>query len=80
MGWSSGSELAQEVWDAVYPHLPKKARQDVAQQIVEAFENHDADDWYATNENDEDLYWAAFKGKPRPGDDDFDESLADHDE
>ena len=47
MGWSSGSQLAEEVWRLVAPKLvhPVQEREEVANALIELFENHDADDW-----------------------------------
>lgn len=43
MGWASGSELAEEVWEAARPHISKKNRQKVANAIIDAFEDRDCD-------------------------------------
>ncbi len=43
MGWASGSELAEDVWEAVGKHLPKNRRQEIARRIVDLFERHDCD-------------------------------------
>ncbi|MCC2629472.1 MAG: hypothetical protein K0S14_3122 [Thermomicrobiales bacterium] len=45
MGWASGSYLAQELWDDIRKHIPKAKRAKVAEEIITAFENNDADDW-----------------------------------
>ncbi len=69
MGWSSGSELADEVWALVEKYIPSKNKSAVAKKIVSAFEDHDADDW----DREGPLMMDAFEGKPRPGDDDYEE-------
>ena len=43
MGWASGSELAEDVWDVVRPFIPMEERKKVARSIVQAFENRDCD-------------------------------------
>ena len=44
MGWASGSALAEDIWEAVAPHLRSKAvRQEVARAIIDAFEYVDCD-------------------------------------
>ena len=43
MGWGSGVEVAEEIWDGLKKHIPKEKRKVVAQIIVEAVENHDCD-------------------------------------
>jgi hypothetical protein len=45
MGWCSGSELAEEVWDKIQDFIPKVKRKKVARELVELFNNHDADCW-----------------------------------
>lgn len=45
MGWCAGSYIAQEVWDLVEEHIPKKKQKQIAQEIVKIFNEHDADDW-----------------------------------
>jgi hypothetical protein len=43
MGWASGSEIAEEVWGIVRAFVPVRKRKEVAQEIIEVFENEDAD-------------------------------------
>lgn len=44
MGWASGSELAERVWDAVRDHLPEgNTKRMTARKIIKAFESHDCD-------------------------------------
>ena len=58
MGWSSGSELAGNVWDLFRDFVPKKKRKKVAQELMGLFEDHDCD----TLQEAETLYSDA--GKP----------------
>jgi hypothetical protein len=43
MGWASGSELAEEVWELVREYIPKRKREQVAKDLVNIFEDHDCD-------------------------------------
>lgn len=43
MSWISGSDIAEDVWNAVKSHLPKKKRQGVAEEILAIFEGRDCD-------------------------------------
>ena len=43
MGWASGSQLAEDVWDIVRPVVPQKNRKELAIEIVRLFEDHDCD-------------------------------------
>ncbi|MCX6035002.1 MAG: hypothetical protein NTV38_08505 [Chloroflexi bacterium] len=43
MGWASGSQLAEDVWDVVRPAIPQKNRQELAVKIIRLFEDHDCD-------------------------------------
>lgn len=43
MGWASGSQLAQDVWDLIRPFLYVSERQRVARQLIDLFENMDCD-------------------------------------
>jgi hypothetical protein len=56
MGWSGGSGLAYQVWDAVKAHIPKYAKPKVARDIISAFEQQDAD----TMQEAEELWDAAY--------------------
>jgi hypothetical protein len=53
MGWSSGAELAEEVWGIVRGYVPKAKRKGIAIQIIDAFEDHDCDTM-----NDAETLWA----------------------
>lgn len=43
MGWASGSEIAEDIWKLVRVHIPRKERKDIANQIIEIFEDKDCD-------------------------------------
>lgn len=45
MGWASGSYLAQDLYATIRKHIPKDKREKVANAFIDAFEQHDADDW-----------------------------------
>jgi hypothetical protein len=45
MGWCEGSQLAEEVWEAVKPHIAKEHRCHMARKLLKMFEDHDADDF-----------------------------------
>lgn len=49
MGWASGSQLADEVWGIVREFVPHHKRRTIAREIIDVFENEDADAW---DEND----------------------------
>jgi len=46
MGWSSGEELANDVWNVVKDNIPKNKRQEVSKKIIVLFERYDVDDWW----------------------------------
>jgi hypothetical protein len=56
MGWASGSSLAENLWRGISPHIDIDQLQHVAQTIIDAFEDHDADDW----DYEGDLYQTAY--------------------
>ena len=43
MGWASGSELAENIWDTVSDYIPEKAKIKVAQNLIDIFEGRDCD-------------------------------------
>jgi hypothetical protein len=45
MGWSSGSGLAEELYEEIRKDIPVAKRKKIAEKIISAFENEDADDW-----------------------------------
>jgi len=45
MGWSSGSEMAERIWQKIKKEIPAGRLRKVAEVIVSEFEGGDADDW-----------------------------------
>lgn len=45
MGWASGSYFAEDLYRDIRNLIPKENRRCVANSIIAAFEQHDADDW-----------------------------------
>jgi len=43
MGWASGSELAESVWELFRKYVPEEERPRIAKQLIEAFRDHDWD-------------------------------------
>lgn len=43
MGWASGSELAENIWDEVRNFIPENKRERVAKKIWAFFEDFDCD-------------------------------------
>jgi len=43
MGWASGSELAQNLWDDIKKILTDEQKKKVKQAIIKNFENQDCD-------------------------------------
>ena len=43
MGWGSGSELAESIWNVVRPLTTPKNRKKVAKKLVDFFEEKDCD-------------------------------------
>lgn len=43
MGWASGSEIAENVWRVVRKYVPQEKRERVSNEIIDIFENEDAD-------------------------------------
>jgi hypothetical protein len=43
MGWASGEQLFADVWTRVRGYIPKAKRKEVLEEIIEAFEDRDAD-------------------------------------
>lgn len=52
MGWSNGMGLLAEIWEVIEPHLDKneEVRVSVCEQLIESFEEFDADDTSYLNE------------------------------
>lgn len=45
MGWCTGTEIAEEVWKRIKPHVPIKKHKEVTKALVDVFSEYDADDW-----------------------------------
>lgn len=45
MGWASGSGLAESIWLDIRDYIPDAKKKEVAKQIIDYFQDHDADDW-----------------------------------
>lgn len=43
MGWSSGAELADEIWEKVEPFIPSESRPAIAEDFIKMFERYDCD-------------------------------------
>jgi hypothetical protein len=44
MGWASGSQLAQDIWDVVRPYVPAgRRRMIVARSVIDRFQELDCD-------------------------------------
>jgi len=43
MGWASGSELAENLWDNLRPLIPAKNRKKAAKAVIAAVQDHDCD-------------------------------------
>lgn len=43
MGWASGSELAEGIWDDIKDVIPEKKKKKVARKIIERFQDNDCD-------------------------------------
>ena len=43
MGWASGSQLAEDVWDTIRPVIPPTNRKELAIAVVRLFADHDCD-------------------------------------
>lgn len=55
MGWGSGVDVAEDVWDLLKKYVPKNKRKEAARAVIEIFENHDCD----TLQDSEELMLAA---------------------
>jgi hypothetical protein len=60
MGWGSGSVVADAVWDVVKKYIPEEDHEEVADQLIEVFEDEDCDTmmestlWAIAGRSDED--------------------------
>lgn len=43
MGWASGEEIFWDVWRVVATEIKPERRKEVAEALIDIFENHDAD-------------------------------------
>ena len=43
MGWASGSEIAQKLWNKIEQYLPEKVKKELALDITNFFESEDCD-------------------------------------
>ena len=43
MGWSGGSLIAERVWQLVQVYVPGDCRERIAREIIDIFEDEDAD-------------------------------------
>lgn len=55
MGWCSGNELADVLYNAIRFYIPKEYRKEVASQFYEKFCDYDADDWDGTSKIELDI-------------------------
>lgn len=63
MGWATGSEIAEEVWNNIRSFINKDERTlaEVSKRIYEIFENRDADDWGYQLQHKDSLYYTYMK-------------------
>lgn len=47
MGWSSGSDIAEDIWRQVRKYVPDNKQKALARRIIKVFESHDADSFEA---------------------------------
>lgn len=43
MGWASGSELAEDLWNTIERYIPTQQKKRVATKIIDLFEMQDCD-------------------------------------
>lgn len=46
MGWASGSQIADEIWDCIKKDLPKAKKRKLARLLIDTFESFDCDTMY----------------------------------
>ena len=58
MGWASGSDIANKIWEKIKPFISsdERALAEVSKRIYEIFEEYDADDWSYQLYEEESLY------------------------
>lgn len=49
MGWCTGSNMANDIWNEVKGWIPFDKQKEVATKIYNIFANEDADDWSDPN-------------------------------
>jgi hypothetical protein len=45
MGWGSGGQLAEEMWEDIKEYIPQENKEKVAEIIYDHFNGYDADNW-----------------------------------
>ena len=45
MGWATGCEIAEEIWENVKVYVDESRYKEVSKSLYETFCNMDADDW-----------------------------------
>jgi len=43
MGWSSGCQVADDVWVLIEVFIPPKKKKEIARKFIDVFENYDCD-------------------------------------
>ena len=43
MGWTNGSQLAEDAWKLVRNFIPEKSREEIAYKFIHLFEDEDCD-------------------------------------
>lgn len=71
MGWAAGSEIAEEVWGIVREYIPAHKRRIIAKDIIEIFEDEDADAWDGTSLIEEDADHNVFEDEELKEEDDL---------
>lgn len=62
MGWASGSEVGDQIWDNIRELIPEEHREEAARVVIDALEDQDCDTIYecenlVKDANLEDVYW-----------------------
>lgn len=45
MSWSSGRDIAEEVWEKICKYIPDNKKEIILANIVKVFIEYDCDDW-----------------------------------
>lgn len=61
MGWATGSEIAEELWNKLQPYLKQGNEKYVSKIIYDIFTEHDADDWGYQLQDKESLFYTYMK-------------------